>query len=246
MDSSFGPKGMEPKVVQLMYSGQYLGLRGAIASTLKRHFFGKQSSPEDLMVLMNVFYSAATNMWVSSAIYKPLAPIFLFLAKTCGVKAFKRQMGELLGLEQSLSILDVRSHYTAGGAIDFGGIQVLQSCFARWLQMKQKLHLSTFYEMSIVRECSRVLNRAHVPRTIHTLSSTIMIECVEEETEEWCSHQEIIFDFCQSFSDEVMEGEAEPAIVQTFIRASRVLGLHSNARKVALLYGLKDQAEKSK
>lgn len=243
MTSSFAPKGMESKLVRLIDDGEYFGLRGAIAHALKFH--GGKSTVEDLMILMNVFYSAASNMWVSGLIYKPLTPIFLFLAKRYGTQACKKEMPGFLDLNGTLLALNVRLYQRAPSCIDFGGIQVLQSCFARWLQMKEKLRLDTTYERGILHTCAGILAHPDVPRTLQALSAAIMMECLEIGTPEWLKKNNEVYDFYDMFSEEVTNGEADRGLAQTFVRLCRVLELPQQAQKVAAHYGLEDQRKKS-
>lgn len=245
MTNSLTPRGMSPRIAGQIYHGEYLGLRGAIRRTLRAHLKNAwNGSVCDCMILMNVFYSAAGNMWANTWIYKPLAPIFLYLAKCFGVQAFIKKTN-CSNFKASLEIIDIQLREKFQNDIDFGDVQVMQSCFARWGQMKKRLHLDAAYELEVVKSCSMTLNQPYVPHTLQALSSAILMEYAEPESIEWQVRKKEVEAFYEMYADEIGEGEAEAGVVQTFIRIARALGMHNIARRVAAHYGLSDQLQKS-
>lgn len=236
---------MSAMLAAQIHRGEFLGLRGAIIRAWKAHFkHPKMSSVPDLMVMANVFYSAAGSMFALGTFYKLLAPLFLYGAKWCAYRAFMKE-GVMGSVPRSLSVVEVQLRHGPKRFLDFGHIQILQSCLFQWGKLKKLFKINSDFEDNLVSECARIMSYSD-NGLLKILSTSIVYLATPKYSEKSNESFKVLYQFLVKYHELALRGLVSPDIVQTVIRVNRVLGNNLSANNVARANKLFDQMHKSK
>jgi hypothetical protein len=238
-------------IEEMLLSGDHVGAAGSVAQAEKVVLPQARSGNVKMMMLLaNVYYTAAGASALQGVLGKLRAVKYLYLAKKWAKRAFLHE-GREKDILIALSCIDVRLHERGQPwSLTYGDVHILMCCYSQWFeQVKMRLKIAEISDLdvAVVNRCHQIISSSN-NIGLGMLSTATLSNFPATSKAERSHHRDRLFMFLSKNYHNLLDNpptDERRSLAQVVCRVCRAVGDFEPAQRLANHYTLGDQSDKA-